>query len=167
MSFALVQSDLRYSRAYCQCLGLCQSSASSVCIESFRKMLPDRWKQVDHGSRRRMSLQFEELINPAQREIKRHLNPACRCALSSFYQGWSDLKLKESSLGKRCPPEFTWALKTGVLNCSSWRFKPQYPEGLYFMDNKFSQPQLVFRSIYHFSITEIHRNKTEVIRYHS
>ena len=34
----LVRSDLRYSKAYHQCLGMCRSPVSSVCIESFRNM---------------------------------------------------------------------------------------------------------------------------------
>jgi hypothetical protein len=118
MFFDLVRSDLRYSKAYHQCLGLCQSSASSMRIESFRKMPQGRWNHVENGFRSRMSFQFEELISPAQREIKRHLNPACRCALSSFHQGWSDLKLAEPSLEMRGPPEFAWALKTRAYFCS-------------------------------------------------
>ena len=38
----LVRSDLPYSKAYFQSLGICQSPASSVCIESFREMPPGR-----------------------------------------------------------------------------------------------------------------------------
>ena len=53
--FYLVQSDLRYSRAYCKCLGICKSSASSVPIDKNRKTLRDRRKHVDHGSRSKIN----------------------------------------------------------------------------------------------------------------
>jgi hypothetical protein len=151
----LVQSDLRYSRAYSWCFGLCKSSASSVCIERFRKMLPDRWKQVDHGSRSRMSFQFEELISPAQREIKEHLNHACRRAFSSFHQGWSDLKLVESSLGKRDAPNIAWALKTRDFKCQTSSFALRVPEGLNSTANLMPWPDDFFRGRFENLITRI------------
>ena len=47
----------------------------------------------------------EELISPAYRVIKRHLDPACQCATISFPRVRSDLKLMESTSEMRDAPD--------------------------------------------------------------
>ena len=106
----------------------------------FCKMPPGRWKQVDHGFRSRKVHQFEELISPAYREIKRHLNPAYTCALSSVHQSWRDLKLIATRLGMRDAPDLTWALK---LNTNP---NTKAPLVLNFMDQCSPKALVLFRN---------------------
>jgi len=96
--FGVVQSDLRHSKAYCHCLGMCQSSTSPVCFEKFQKNLLSRLRGVDVGIPAKYYGLQDELIRALSQTVKIHLNSACRCNLSSFHQEWIDLKLVESRL---------------------------------------------------------------------
>ena len=85
--FGLVQSDLRYSKAHCQCLGMCQSSASSVCIAKFQKNHLSRLRGADVGFPAKYDGFLGKLTKALSHTVKRHSNPDCRCALSSLHQG--------------------------------------------------------------------------------
>jgi len=86
MFFGLVQSDLRYSKNYYHCLGICKSSASSVRIEKVKNLL-NRLRGADVGFPAKYNGFLDELTKDLSHTTKRHLNHTFQRALSSFHQG--------------------------------------------------------------------------------
>jgi hypothetical protein len=76
-----------------------------VRIENFGKSSQINEKTSDIASAVELPIFPEELISPAYRVIKRHLNPAYQCAIISFPPVRSDLKLMESTLEMRDAPD--------------------------------------------------------------
>jgi len=91
----LVRSDLRYLKAYYQCLGIRKSSVSSVCIDFFRKMFPGRWKDVHHGFRSKIDYIVRRIDQPCLQGNQKTFKPCLPMCLKHVLS-----RLKRSEAGR-------------------------------------------------------------------